>query len=95
MRASNGAESGSDAGSDFAINSYTDGGAFKATLIQAVRSSGLVSIGQAGGTGTRIRLNTDETTTSPSAGGAGALPATPAGYISVSINGTARKVPYY
>lgn len=35
------------------------------------------------------------TTTSPAAGGAGALPATPAGYLAVVINGTARKLVYY
>lgn len=35
------------------------------------------------------------TTTAPGAGGAGALPATPLGYTTVYINGTARKIPYY
>lgn len=35
------------------------------------------------------------TTTAPGAGGAGALPATPLGYATVTINGTARKVAYY
>lgn len=34
-------------------------------------------------------------TSSPSAGGAGTLPATPAGYISVYINGVARQIAYY
>lgn len=31
----------------------------------------------------------------PGAGGAGALPATPAGYVTININGTARQLPYY
>lgn len=35
------------------------------------------------------------TTTAPSAGGAGALPATPAGYMTTIINGTTRQIPYY
>lgn len=35
------------------------------------------------------------TTSAPSAGGAGALPATPAGYMTININGADRKVPYY
>jgi hypothetical protein len=35
------------------------------------------------------------TTTAPGAGGAGALPATPAGYVTVIIAGTSRKIPYY
>jgi hypothetical protein len=34
-------------------------------------------------------------TTAPSAGGAGALPATPAGYVQVRIAGTLRQIPYY
>jgi hypothetical protein len=34
-------------------------------------------------------------TTAPAAGGGAALPATPAGYVTVYINGTARKVAYY
>lgn len=39
--------------------------------------------------------DTVTTTTAPIAGGAGALPATPAGYMTVYINGTPRKLPYY
>lgn len=35
------------------------------------------------------------TTTSATAGGATALPATPTGYLTVAINGTSRKIPYY
>jgi hypothetical protein len=34
-------------------------------------------------------------TTVGAAGGASALPATPLGYISISINGSIRKIPYY
>ena len=34
-------------------------------------------------------------TTAPAAGAAGALPATPAGYYSVKINGTSRQIAYY
>lgn len=35
------------------------------------------------------------TTTAPAAGAAAALPATPAGYITIAIDGTLRKLPYY
>lgn len=35
------------------------------------------------------------TTTAPGAGGAGALPATPKGYLSVFVNGAAQQIPYY
>jgi hypothetical protein len=34
-------------------------------------------------------------TSSPAAGAAGALPATPAGYLTININGTPRQIPYY
>lgn len=34
-------------------------------------------------------------TTAPAAGGAGALPATPAGYVTLKINGVNRQIPYY
>lgn len=45
-------------------------------------------------TGT-VRMDVATQTTSPSAGGAGALPATPAGYMTINVGGTDRKVPYY
>lgn len=35
------------------------------------------------------------TVSSPSAGGAGALPATPLGYLNIKVDGTLRKFPYY
>jgi hypothetical protein len=35
------------------------------------------------------------TTTAPSAGAGQALPATPAGYLSTTINGATHKIPYY
>ena len=39
--------------------------------------------------------NAVTTTTAPSAGGAGALPATPLGYVEINVNGATRKVAYY
>lgn len=53
------------------------------------------------GSGNLLQVNTGisikpaTTTTAPSAGGAGALPATPTGYFTINIGGTARKVAYY
>lgn len=44
---------------------------------------------------TGIQLRNHTTTTSATAGGATALPATPTGYLTVNINGTDRKVAYY
>ena len=40
-------------------------------------------------------VNPGTTTVAPGAGGAGALPATPAGYVTITIAGVARKLPYY
>ena len=42
-----------------------------------------------------LYFNTPTTATSATAGGASALPATPAGYVEVSISGTLYKMPYY
>ena len=42
-----------------------------------------------------ISLKPTTTTSAPSAGGAGALPATPTGYMTIRVNGTNRQVPYY
>jgi hypothetical protein len=42
-----------------------------------------------------VRLLNHTTSTSATAGGATALPATPTGYVTININGTARKVAYY
>lgn len=91
----NAAESGSDAGSAYTVNTYTDAGAFKATPFMIARDTGRVHLGDASGSGPRARINTDSGTTVGAAGGATALPATPTGYITVSINGTDRKIPFY
>lgn len=40
-------------------------------------------------------LNGTSGTVAPGAGGAGALPATPLGYLTVKVNGTDHKIPYY
>lgn len=39
--------------------------------------------------------NAATTTTAPPAGGAGALPATPLGYLTIHVNGAPRLIPYY
>jgi hypothetical protein len=44
---------------------------------------------------TGISVTVTSSTTSPAAGGAGALPATPTGYMQLTINGTVRRIPYY
>lgn len=42
-----------------------------------------------------FELSGASTTTAPGAGGAGALPATPLGYLTMQVNGTNRQIPYY
>ena len=44
---------------------------------------------------TTVRFNTTTATTIGAAGGAAALPATPLGYLTANVNGTAAKIPYY
>jgi hypothetical protein len=45
---------------------------------------------------TKVRfLNHSTTTTAPAAGGAGALPATPKGYVTLNVNGTDQQFAYY
>lgn len=46
-------------------------------------------------TATTVRFNTTSVTTVGAAGGASALPATPLGYITTNVNGTACKIPFY
>jgi hypothetical protein len=64
-----------------------------------VQVTGAVSGGSLSTTGAlsggSLSIAPTTTTTAPGAGGAGALPATPAGYMTVTVNGTARKIPYY
>lgn len=45
--------------------------------------------------GSIVMPNATTATTGVSAGGAAGLPATPAGYLQVTINGTIRKIPFY
>lgn len=42
-----------------------------------------------------LKISAALSTTSASSGAASSLPATPAGYMTINVNGTARKVPYY
>lgn len=46
-------------------------------------------------TGATFAINPATTTTAPAAGGAGALPATPTGYATITIDGTPRQIAYY
>ncbi len=43
----------------------------------------------------RVNFTSHTTSTSASAGGASALPATPSGYVTIQVNGSNKKIPYY
>lgn len=64
------------------------GGTAAAPSVKVSRSTGLTTL-------SNVALSSAVSTTSATAGGATALPATPQGYITVNINGTDRKIPYY
>ena len=70
-------------------------------IILDAKNNQLYTFG-AGGTPVPLRssagvpvLTAQTTATSANAGAATALPATPSGYLEVSINGTVFKIPYY
>jgi hypothetical protein len=63
--------------------------------LDVITSNGATRLFAAFGDGSIAFGNVAITGTSPAAGGAGALPATPAGYFALNINGVARRVPFY
>lgn len=84
------------------IDYLTLGNAYSDSKFRIKMGSGNVLIGTATDDGANklqvnggIAMNPATTTTAPSAGGAGALPATPTGYATVYIGGVARKIAYY
>lgn len=89
-----GAQTGSDAGANLDFDSYDDAGTYKATPMSITRSNSRVNLGHSNGAG-EVQLRIPTSTTAPSAGAGGALPATPAGYATIYINGTARQIAYY
>jgi hypothetical protein len=67
-----------------------------ADVRNAVGANGITVSGTIASPYATIGFNpTVTTTTAPAAGGAGALPATPTGYVTVLVNGVNRKVAYY
>lgn len=96
---------GSAGTTQFLINTQT--GTANYLMVTAANTGGGPQVSAAGtDTNVDIRLSpkgtgvvdftpAPTTTTAPSAGGAGALPATPAGYVEIKVNGTPRKVAYY
>jgi hypothetical protein len=56
-------------------------------------SAGVVTVGL--GNGATSQLNINNVTAGTASAGGSALPATPEGFLQVTINGTTRKIPYY
>jgi hypothetical protein len=74
------------------INNMLKGGDVR----NAQGTNGVVVSGTISSPYATITFNpTTTTTVAPAAGSAGALPATPAGYVTIQVNGVARKVAYY
>lgn len=70
-------------------------GAFTSVIMALTDSGNAVFSGTVTTANGFAMTNAGTTTTAPSAGSAGALPATPAGYLTVSINGTDHEIAYY
>jgi hypothetical protein len=67
-----------------------------ADVRNAAGAGGITITGNIASPYATISFNPTQTTTvAPAAGGAGALPATPAGYVTITVAGVARKVAYY
>jgi hypothetical protein len=67
-----------------------------ADVRNAIGANGVTISGNISSPYATISLNLTTTTlTAPPAGGAAALPATPAGYVTIVIGGVARKVAFY
>ena len=78
-------------GGEFTLRAINDDGSVGQILWTASRTT--VTIGP-DDAGTYLRIN-GTATNGATAGAASALPALPAGYIAVNINGTGAKIPYY
>lgn len=92
------------AGTEFFIEEFNAGGAVPAFNTKVGSKVTRTATGQVQiqstatvGTGWKVSMALGATvgTTAPAAGGAGALPATPLGYITLNVNGTDRQVAYY
>lgn len=90
------------------FNSDTDTGLFRSGANQLTLVAGATSIATASATDFSVGVNSftfgtlnagvltlNVTTTAGATAGGGVLPATPRGFIGCTINGTARKIPYY
>lgn len=79
-------------GEAFVLQAYNDADDTQASAITVERTGAAIdSVSVA----TKLNLATHTTSSSASAGGASALPLTPTGYVTVAVNGSDKKIPYY
>ncbi len=98
-----GAIQGIETGSNNVDIAFVTGAGSTITEKGRFKASGqfLIATSTIDGSGNKLQVNGGISfapttgTTAPAAGGAGALPATPLGYATVWINGSARQLPYY
>lgn len=76
----------------FALQAYNDADDTQANAILVERTGTTID---SVAVSTKLALASHTTSSSASAGGASALPVTPTGYVTVSVNGTDKKIPYY
>lgn len=86
---------GLEASTNWTLAAHDAAGLFVANDIVVENATGLVTLGATARSGVRVGFRTDVQMTAPSAGGGAALPATPAGYAQIEINGTVRRIAYY
>lgn len=79
-------------GEAFLLQAYNDADSAQAAAITVERTGTTID---SVAVSTKLALTSHTTSTSASAGGASALPATPTGYVTVSVNGADKKIPYY
>ena len=79
-------------GEAFVLQAYDDADTVQSAAITVERTGTTIdSVAVA----TKLALASHTTSSSASAGGASALPALPTGYVTVSVNGADKKIPYY
>ena len=79
-------------GEQFRIEAYNDADDASGNAITIERTGTTID---SVAVSTKLELASHTTSTSASAGGASALPATPTGYVTVAVNGVDKKIPYY
>jgi hypothetical protein len=79
-------------GEQLRVEAYNDADTAQAAAITVERTGAAID---SVAVSTKLALASHTTSSSASAGGASALPVTPTGYVTVAVNGSDKKIPYY